>query len=160
MSFRYQITNISYYSCGCHDISCLHMRIGRFVLLNPFFFSIAFFQLENPFFVKAGSTLDEAGFQSSMATSHISSLVMMQPLKSFKPCRLKRTFCWILTPEGHWKFSAGMDYLILKQRLGGLSCVFVVSSLPAIVIESSKSFSFPGCSLILIVFFDYSRLCH
>ena len=34
---------------------------------------------------------------------------------------------------------------------GGLKCVFVVSSLPAIVVEGSKSFSFPGCSLIRIV---------
>ena len=41
-----------------------------------------------------------------------------------------------------------MDYLIRLQRL---SCVFVVSSLPAIVVDGSKSFSFPGCSLIRIV---------
>ena len=53
-----------------------------------------------------------------MATSRISSLVMMQPLKSFKPHCLKWSLCWILiTPEGLWNFSAGMDYLIRLQRL-------------------------------------------
>ena len=47
-----------------------------------------------------------------------------------------------------------MDYLIRLPRLdlsGGLSCFFVVSSLAAIVVDGSKSFSFPGCSLIRIV---------
>ena len=33
----------------------------------------------------------------------------------------------------------------------GLSCVFVVSSLPVTVVEGSKSFSFPGCYLVRIV---------
>ena len=32
-----------------------------------------------------------------------------------------------------------------------MSCVFVVSSLPAIVVDGSKSFSFRGCSLVRIV---------
>ena len=36
-----------------------------------------------------------------------------------------------------------------KTWFGGLSCV--VSSLPAIVVDGSKSFSFPGCSLVQIV---------
>ena len=47
-----------------------------------------------------------------------------------------------------------MDYLIRLKRLdhsGGLSCVFVVSSLQAIVVDGSKSFSFPGSPLIRIV---------
>ena len=77
---------------------------------------------------------------------------MMQPLKSFKPSCLKWSFCWILTPEDLWKFSAGMDYLTCLLRLdlqGGV--VFVVSSLPAIIVDGSKSFSFPGCSLVWIV---------
>ena len=39
-------------------------------------------------------------FQASMATSRISSLVMMQILKSFKPSCLKWSFCWIL--KGLW----------------------------------------------------------
>ena len=46
-----------------------------------------------------------------------SSLVMTQPLKSFKLCSLKWSFSWILTPEDLWNFSAGMDYLIRLQRL-------------------------------------------
>ena len=50
-------------------------------------------------------------------TGHISSLVMMQPLKSFKLCCLKWSFCFILTSEGLCNFSAGMDYLIRLQRL-------------------------------------------
>ena len=41
-----------------------------------------------------------------------------------------------------------MDYLIRLQRLG---CAFVVSSLPAFVVDGYKSFSFPGCSLVRIV---------
>ena len=38
------------------------------------------------------------------------------------------------------------------KKTGGLSCVLVVSSLPAIVVDGSKSFSFPSCSLIRTVF--------
>ena len=45
--------------------------------------------------------------------------------------------------------SAGIDYPL---QSGGLSCLFVASCLPAqIVVDGSKSFSFPGCSLIRIV---------
>ena len=44
-----------------------------------------------------------------------------------------------------------MDYLIRLQRLGGLSCVFVVSSFPVIAVDGSKSFSFPVRSLIRTV---------
>ena len=71
----------------------------------------------------------------SMATSRISSLVMMQPLKSLKPCCLKWSFCWILTPEDFWNFSTGMDYLIRLQRL----------DLEGWVV----SLSFPVCLLLL-----------
>ena len=46
-----------------------------------------------------------------------------------------------------------------KTWSGGLSFVFVVFSQPAFVLDSSKSFSFPSCSLIQICFFDYTRLC-
>ena len=79
---------------------------------NAFLFSIAFFQLENPFFRKRWvcirwsqhSTLK--CFQASMATSRISTLVMIQPLKSFKPCC---SYSRSSLP--------GMDYLIRLQRL-------------------------------------------
>ena len=54
---------------------------------------------------------------------------MMQSLKSFKPCCLKESFCWILTPVGLWNFSAGLDYLIRLQRLD-LEDWFVSLSLP------------------------------
>ena len=42
---------------------------------------------------------------------------------------------------------------LTKTWSGGLSCLFVVSCLPAFVVDGSKSFSFPDC------FFDYTRLC-
>ena len=45
----------------------------------------------------------------------------------------------------------GLSDTFTKTWSGRLSCVFVVSSLPAIVVDGSKSFSFPGCSLIRIV---------
>ena len=44
-----------------------------------------------------------------------------------------------------------LSYTFTKTWSGGLRCVFVVYSLPAIVVDGSKSFSFPGCSLIWIV---------
>ena len=45
----------------------------------------------------------------------------------------------------------GLSGTFTKIWSVGLSCVFVVSRLPAIVVDGSKSFSFPGCSLIRIV---------
>ena len=45
----------------------------------------------------------------------------------------------------------GLSGTFAKTCSGGLSCVFVVSSLPAIIVNGSKSFSFAGCSLIQIV---------
>ena len=45
----------------------------------------------------------------------------------------------------------GLSHTFTKTWSGGLSCVFVISILPAIVVDGSKSFSFPGCSLICIV---------
>ena len=80
-----------------------------------------------------------------MVTSRISFLVMMQPLKSFKPCW---SSCWILTSQGLWNSSADMDYLIRLQTLdleGWVVC------LPAIVVYGSNSISFSGCSLIRII---------
>ena len=45
--------------------------------------------------------------------------------------------------------SAGIDHPV---QSGGLSCLFDASCLPGqIVVDGSKSFSFPGCSLIRIV---------
>ena len=118
-----------------------------------FSISIPFFHLENPFFINAGPALDAVSilkcFQASMATSRISSLVMMQPLKSFKPCCLKWSFCWILTPEGLWNFSAGMDYLIRLQR-PALLCLCHVQ-FASYCCGWLESFSSPGCSLVRIV---------
>ena len=45
----------------------------------------------------------------------------------------------------------GLSDTFTKTWSGGLSCVFVVFSLPAIVVDGSKSFSVSGCSLIRIV---------
>ena len=48
----------------------------------------------------------------------------------------------------------GLSDTFTKTWSGGLSCRFVASCLPAIVaiaVDDSKSFSFPGCSLIRIV---------
>ena len=44
----------------------------------------------------------------------------------------------------------GLSDTFTTTSSGRVSCVFVVSSLPAIVVYGSK-FSFPGCSLIRIV---------
>ena len=45
----------------------------------------------------------------------------------------------------------GLSDTFTKTWSGGLNCVFVVFSLPAIVVDGSKSFSISGCSLIWIV---------
>ena len=45
----------------------------------------------------------------------------------------------------------GLFNTFTKTCSGGLSCVFVVFSLPAIVVDGLKSFSFPGFSLTRIV---------
>ena len=46
----------------------------------------------------------------------------------------------------------GLSDTFTKTWTGGLSCVFVVSSLWAIVVDGSILFRCPGCSLIRIVF--------
>ena len=74
--------------------------------------------------------------------------VFESPLNG-KACRAKYP---MFTPEGLSNLSAGMYYLIGLQRLtGGLSCVLVVSSLAASVVDGSKSFSFPGSSFVRLV---------
>ena len=45
----------------------------------------------------------------------------------------------------------GLSDTFTKTWSGWLSCVFVVSSLPAFFVDGSKSFSFSGCSLNRIV---------
>ena len=45
----------------------------------------------------------------------------------------------------------GLFNTFTKTASGGLSCVFVVFSFPAIVVDGFKSYSFPGFSLIRIV---------
>ena len=147
------------------------MRIRRLTLLKSLLFLHCIFPVRKSFFFckrwvcirwSWHSALTKC-FQVSMATSCISSLVMMQPLKSFKPCCLKWSFCWILTPESLWNFLAGLDYLIRLQRLDLESWVV--------------SLSFSVCQLMLWVapnhfhfrvvldsgcFFDYMHhpLCH
>ena len=44
----------------------------------------------------------------------------------------------------------GLSDTFTKPSTRGLSCVFVLSSLKATIVDGSKSFSFPGCSLIRI----------
>ena len=57
----------------------------------------------------------------------------------------------VSNPRFLWNFSTGMDYLIFLQTWsGGLSCVLSFPVLPAIVVDRSKTFSFPGCSLVRI----------
>ena len=137
---------------------------------NPFFSLFAFFQLENQFFVKAKSALDEVSIPLWSAFKQYGnkqrllwSLVIMQPLKSFKPCCLKYS-CWILTLEGLCRDSKffgwyGLTDTFTKTWSGGLSCLFVASCLPAIVVDGFKSFSFLSCSLINSdCFFEYTRL--
>ena len=56
-------------------------------------------------------------------------------------------------PQRSFKFFGwyGLSDTFTKTS-GGLSCVLVVSSLPAIVVNGSESFSFPSCSLTRTVF--------
>ena len=85
---------------------------------NAFFFSIALFQLENQFFVNAGSALEVHPVWNDFFVGFLLPNI-------FEIFRLVWT--------------------------GGLSGVFVVYSLPATVVDGSKSFSFPSCSLVRIV---------
>ena len=86
-----------------------------------------------------------------MATSRISSLdlVMTQPLKSFKPCCLRWSYCWILTPKVFkilrltWTISYVYKDLIWRAKL--CLCRFQFAR------YCCRSFSFPGCSSNRIV---------
>ena len=79
--------NITYYCCGCRDISsnCLHMRIRRFVHLKTFLFVHCILQVRKSIFRKSWVCIRWSRhsalkcFQASMATSRISSLVTIQP---------------------------------------------------------------------------------
>ena len=92
-------------------------------------------------------------FRSEMLSSnngnkpHLFSSVMLQP------CCLKWWFLLDSYSRRSLKLFGwyGLSDTFTKTCSGGLSCVFVVSSLPAILVDDSKSFSFPGCSLIRIV---------
>ena len=150
----------SFYSCSFlmhvveiadHQYYLLPLRVPWHILRLPSyanqtirtFETLSFsciFPVRKSIFRKAGSALDEVStplLQASMATNRISSLVIMQPLKSFKPCCLKLSFCWILAPKG---LRNGLSDTFTKtwSGHGGLSSVFVVSSLPAIVVGGSK----------------------
>ena len=88
-----------------------------------------------------------------MATSRYSSLVMMQTLKSFKTILFEVIFLLDSYSLKSLKIFGlyGLSDAFTKTWSGGISCVFVVSSLSTIVVDGSKSFSFPGCSLVRIV---------
>ena len=116
---------------------------------NPFFFSIAFSQFENPFFVNAGAALDEASIPLWSAFKQIWQQAASL-LSSLKPCCLKWSFCWILTAEGLWNFSAGMNNLIRLQRL----------DLDGWVVSLSFFFFSSGLLFGSDCLFDYIRLVH
>ena len=83
----------AYYCCGCRYISCncLHMRTRRFLHLKSFLFLHCIFPVGKSIFRESWVCIRWSKhsalkcFRASMATGRISSLVMMQPLKSFKP---------------------------------------------------------------------------
>ena len=102
------------------------------------------------------------GAVTYLATIRISSLVMMRPLKSFKPCCLKWSFCWILTPEGLWNFTAGLDNLIRWQRLDLESWV-VSSSFPVsrlLLWMASNHFHFRDDLWFGLLLRPHQALCH
>jgi len=126
---------------------------------NAHFFSFAFFQLENPFCVNAGSALDEFSIPLWNAFRQVWQ----------RTASLLSSWCNHLNRSNHAVWNGllldsysgrslkifgwyGLSDTFTKTWSGGRSCVFVVSSLPAIVVDGSKSFSFPGCSLVRIDF--------
>ena len=102
------------------------MRIRRFVLLKSFLFLHGVFPVRKSIFRKSWLCIRWSSalkcFQASMAISSISSLVIMQPLKSFKPYMLFEmiflldSYCRRSLPQ-IWNSWAGMDYPIRSQRL-------------------------------------------
>ena len=105
MSFRWQITNITRITVADAVTYLAAAPTGRFVLLKSFLFLHCIFPVRKSIFPKHWVCIRWSkhctlkSFQASMATSLISSLVMMQPLKSFKLCCLKWSFSWILLPN-------------------------------------------------------------
>ena len=130
----------------------LPVRIKRFVLLKCFLFLHYIFPVENPFFVNAGSALHKVSISLwsafkqvwQQAASHLSS--WCNHVNRSNHAVWNDLSVVFLLPKVD-----GLSDTCTKPWSGGLSCVFVVSSLPAIVVDGSKSFSFPGCSLIRIV---------
>ena len=122
---------------------------------NPFFFYIAFFQLENPFSVNAGSAFDEfsiplwSAFKQvwQQAASLLSS--WCNHLNRSNHAVWNDLFVGFLLPKVYEIFRLVWTIWYVYKDL--LCCVFVMSSLPATVVDGSKSFSFPGCSLVRIV---------
>ena len=78
--------------------------------------------------------------------------------KSFYSCSFLMHVVQIASHQYHLLLSLkffswyGLSDTFTKTWTGGLSCVFVVSSLWAIVVDGSILFRCPGCSLIRIVF--------
>ena len=67
------------------------MRIRRFVLLKSFLFLNRIFLVRKSIFLKSWVCIRKLAFLSEVLSSSmaLSSLVKMQPLKSFKPCCFK-----------------------------------------------------------------------
>ena len=115
------------------------------------------FQLENPFFVKAGSALNEVSIPLwsvfkqvwQEAASLLSS--WCDHLNRSNHAVWNDPFVGLLLPKVFEILSWYGLSTFTKTWSGGLSCVFVVSSLQAIVVDGSKSFSFPASPLIRIV---------
>ena len=114
--------NVTYLASVCEsDGSCFW---------NPFFVSIAFFQLENPFFVNAGSALYEVSIPLWGGFKHL-MIVQTMLLEMFLVSLLKSYSRTSLKFSGWY----GLSDTFKNAWSRGLSC-------------GSKSFSFPGCSLI------------
>ena len=101
------------------------------------------------------------GFHHKLATGSESVLtIKILRAKSFYSCSFLMHVVQIANPQYHLlpslKFFGwyGLSDTYTKTWSGGLICVFVVSSLPAIVVDS---FSFPSCSLIRILFMVQSH---
>ena len=60
------------------------------------------------------------------------------------------------SPQTSFQCSSLLSDTFTKTWSGGLSCVFVVSRLPAIVVDGSKSFSFPCIRTLRL----HQALCH
>ena len=124
----------------------------------------SFFQLENPFCVNAGSALDEFSIPLWSAFRQVwqqtaSLLSSWCNHLNRQTMLFEMIFWWILTPEGLWNFSAGMDYLIRLLRLdlegGVVALSFPVCQLSLWMAPNHFHFRV----VLLFLFFDYTRLC-